>query len=95
VNLTQIAETFDTEAKEASVYRRIQWFFKEFSFAMTFIVILVSKLFLLSAKCVPIMDRTNWKWGKSGINILTISIEHFGIGIPVFWTVLNTGGSSS
>ena len=33
--------------------------------------------------------------GKSHINILTISIEHFGIGIPVFWTVLDTGGSSS
>jgi hypothetical protein len=41
------------------------------------------------------MDRTNWKWGKSHINILTISIEHFGIGIPIFWTVLSTGGSSS
>jgi hypothetical protein len=95
VNLTQIAETFDTEAKEASAYRRIQRFFKGFSFDMTFIIVLVSKLFLLGSKAVLIMDRTNWKWGKSHINILTISIEHFGIGIPVFWTVLDTGGSSS
>lgn len=95
VNLTQIAEAFQSSAKETSVYRRVQRFFKESSFDMTFIVILVSKLFLLGGKCVLIMDRTNWKWGKSHINILTISIEHFGIGIPIFWSVLNTGGSSS
>ena len=56
VNLTQIAETFDTEAKEASAYRKIQRFFKGFSFD------LVSKLFLLGSKAVLIMDRTNWKW---------------------------------
>lgn len=95
VNLTQIAEAFQSSAKETSVYRGVQRFFKESSFDMTFIVILVSKLFLLGGKCVLIMDRTNWKWGKSHINILTISIEHFGIGIPIFWSVLNTGGSSS
>jgi len=94
VNLTQIAEAFQTPAKEASVYRRIQRFFKEFSFDMTFIIVLVSKLFLLGEKCVLIMDRTNWKWGKAHINILTLSVEHFGIGIPIFWTVLNSGGSS-
>jgi hypothetical protein len=94
VNLTQIAEAFQTSAKETSVYRRIQRFFKEFSFDKTFIIILVSKLFLLGEKCVLIMDRTNWKWGKSHINILTLSVEHFGIGIPIFWTVLNSGGSS-
>ena len=95
VNLTQIAEAFQSSAKEESVYRRIQRFFKDYSFDMSFVVILVSKLFLLGAKCVLIMDRTNWKWGKSDINILTISIEHFGIGIPIFWAVLNTGGASS
>jgi len=95
VNLTQIAEAFQSSAKEESVYRRVQRFFKEFSFDMTFIVILVSKLFMLGEKCVLIMDRTNWKWGKSHINILTISIEHFGIGIPIFWAVLSTGGNSS
>lgn len=94
VNLTQIAEAFQTPVKEASAYRRIQRFFKGFSFDMTFIIVLVSKLFLLGEKCVLIMDRTNWKWGKSHINILTLSVEHFGIGIPIFWTVLNSGGSS-
>ena len=95
VNLTQIAETFQGAAKEDSSYRRIQRFFKEFSFDMSFIVILVSKLFIMGEKCVLIMDRTNWKWGKTHINIFMISIEHFGIAIPLFWTILDKGGSSS
>ena len=95
VNLTQIAEAFQTAAKEESVYRRIQRFFKEFSFDTSFIVILVSRLFMMDEKCVLILDRTNWKWGKTHINVLMLSIEHFGIGIPLFWTVLGGGGTSS
>lgn len=95
VNLTQIADAFQNSAKQISSYRRIQRFFKSFSFDMSFIVILVSKLFMLDEKFVLIMDRTNWKWGKKNINILMLSIEHFGIGIPLFWTVLNKDGTSS
>jgi hypothetical protein len=95
VNLTQIAAAFQSDATEASSYRRIQRFFKNFSFDLSFIVVIVSKLFLMNEGCVLIMDRTNWKWGKKDINILMLSIEHFGIGIPIFWMVLKKGGSSS
>lgn len=95
VNLTQIAEAFRASAKEESSYRRIQRFFKEFSFDMSFIVILALRLFLMGGKGVLILDRTNWKWGKAHINILMLSIEHFGIGIPLFWTILNNGGTSA
>ena len=95
VNLTQISETFPTSAKQASSYRRVQRFFSSFSFDMSFIVILVSKLFTMGEKCVLIMDRTNWKWGKSHINVLMLSVEHFGIAIPLFWMVLDKGGTSS
>lgn len=96
VNLTQIAEAFQTPVKQASSYRRVQRFFSSFSFDMSFIVVLVSKLFTMGEKCVLIMDRTNWKWGKSDINILMISVEHYGISFPLFWSVLdNKGGTSS
>jgi transposase len=49
----------------------------------------------MDEKCVLIMDRTNWKWGKKTINILMLSIEHFGIAIPLFWTILDKDGTSS
>lgn len=95
VNLTQIAQAFQSPVKEESVYRRVQRFFKEFSFDMSFIVVLACKFFTWGEKCVLLLDRTNWKWGKTHINILVLSIEHLGIGIPIFWSVLNKGGSSS
>ncbi len=95
VNLTQIAQAFQSLAKEESVYRRLQRFFKEFSFDMSFITVLACKFFTWGEKNVLLLDRTNWKWGKTHINILVLSIEHLGIGIPIFWSVLNKGGSSS
>ena len=95
VNLTQIAEAFQSDSKEESSYRQIQRFFKGFSFDMSFIVILCFKLFVISEKWTLIMDRTNWKWGKKPINILMLSVEYFGIGIPLFWEVLDSGGTSS
>src|SRR5690606_2462255 len=95
VNLTQISQAFRSSAKEESVYRRIQRFFSGFSFDMSFIVILACKFFTWGEQCVLLLDRTNWKWGKTDINILVLSIEHLGIGIPVFWTVLKKGGTSS
>lgn len=95
VNLTQIAQAFHSSAKEESVYRRIQRFFKDFSFDMSFIAVLACKFFTWGEPCVLLLDRTNWKWGKTPINILVLSIEHLGIGIPIFWVVLKTGGSSA
>ena len=94
VNLTQIAEAFQTTAKGESSYRRIQRFFKEFSFDMSFIVVLVLNFFTLDGKFTLIMDRTNWKWGKKHINIFMLSVEHFGIGIPLFWMVLDSAGNT-
>src|SRR5690242_19056097 len=95
VNLTQIAQAFCSSAKEESVYRRIQRFFGGFSFDMSFIVILACKFFTWEEQCILLLDRTNWKWGKTHIKILVLSIEHLGIGIPIFWTVLRKGGTSS
>lgn len=94
-NLTQIAQACRSSAKEESVYRRIQRFFQSFSFDMSFIAVLACNFFTWGEPCVLLLDRTNWKWGKIHINILVLSIEHFGIGIPIFWMALKTGGNSS
>ena len=62
VNLTQIAVVFQLDATEASSYRRIQRFFINFSFDLSFILGIVSKLFLVDEGFVLIKDRTNWRW---------------------------------
>ena len=61
VNLTQVAQAFNSSAKEESVYRRIQRFFGDFSFDMSFIVILACQFFTWGEQCVLLLDRTNWK----------------------------------
>lgn len=94
VNLTQIAAAFQTSVKEESSYRRICRFFTGFSFDMSTIVLLVLQLFPLDDKYILTLDRTNWKWGKTPINILMLSVAYLGISIPLFWVVLDLEGNS-
>lgn len=94
VNLTQIAAAFQTGVKEESSYRRICRFFTGFSFDMSTIVLIVLQLFPLENKHILTLDRTNWKWGKTPINILMLSVAYLGISIPLFWVVLDLEGNS-
>jgi hypothetical protein len=94
INLTQVASAFKSEVKEGSSYRRVCRFFTNFTFDLSGIVPLVFRLFPIGNKCTLILDRTNWKWGKTPINILALSIAYRGIGIPLFWVVLNLEGNS-
>lgn len=95
INLTQIAAAFQAEVKEESCYRRVCRFFTEFSFDMSTIVLIILHIFPLGEKYLLILDRTNWKWGKTPINILMLSIAYKGIAIPLFWAVLDLEGNSS
>lgn len=69
INLIQIASSFKAEVKEEASYRRVCRFFTNFTFDMSAIVLLIFRLFPLGDKCTLILDRTNWKWGKTPINI--------------------------
>jgi len=84
INLTQIAAAFQTDCQEESAYRRVCRFFSNFSFDLSAIAPFVLKLFPFDQKCTLILDRTNWKWGKTPINILMLSIAYKGISIPFF-----------
>ena len=94
INLAQIATAFQTDSKAESAYRRICRFFTDFSFDLSSIAPLILKWFPLDQKCVLILDRTNWKWGKTPINILMLSIAYKGISIPFFWSVLDLEGNT-
>jgi hypothetical protein len=95
VNLTQIASAFKTKSKEESAYRRVCRFFTTFTFDMSVIVPLVIRMFPLGGKYLLILDRTNWKWGQTPINILMLSVAYKGISIPLLWVVLDLEGNSS
>ncbi len=43
-----------------------------------------------------IMDRTNWKFGKTSINFLVLSVNWKNLAIPIYWIMLdNKGGNSN
>ena len=96
-NLSDIATTFSGKAKTESCYKRLQRF-----------LIWVSKLeiykiklakFILShikdEKLIISIDRTNWKFGSSHINIFVIAVFYKGISIPLYWMNLNKAGNTN
>ena len=95
VNLNKIACSMSSNAEQTSRYRRIQRFFAEFSIDFDMIAAFIFKLFFISGgKWYLTMDRTNWQWGKSDINILTLAVVFKGVAIPIYWELLDKQGNS-
>lgn len=93
VNLAKISCLIGSKAKIPSRYRRLQRFFQHFKIDLGLISRFVFQLFGFD-KVYLTMDRTNWKWGKSHINILMLGIVYKGIAIPIFWVILGKAGNS-
>lgn len=95
VNLDRLADGIASDANKESRYRRLQRFFALFSIDFDTIAGFIFKLFFTAGgKWYLTMDRTNWKWGKSDINILTLAIAYKGIAIPIYWELLDKAGNS-
>ena len=96
VNLTSIAVAICSQSKVESEYRKLQRFFAKVEICYVCLAKLIIKLAKLeSDKWVLVLDRTNWKFGKLDINILVLSIDCSGIGVPILWSMLNNNGGSS
>lgn len=94
VNLVKLACAFNSGAKVDSRYKRIQRFFSTFTIDMSVVAGWVMDVFGLD-KVYLSMDRTNWKWGKTDINILMLSAVYKGIAFPVLWSLLDKAGNSN
>lgn len=89
VNLTILATENLSGAKNESCYRRFQRFFLESALPISAIGrFILGKIPKPEHGWVLSMDRTNWKYGKRHINILTIGIVVNKIAIPIAWKVL-------
>jgi hypothetical protein len=69
-------------------YRRLNRFFQKFRFDKLVLGKLLMN-FLPDGKLVLSIDRTNWKFGKTHINILMLSALDNGVGKPIIWTLLD------
>jgi hypothetical protein len=95
VNLNKIACSMSSNTEQSSRYRRVQRFFADFAIDFDMIAGFIFKLFFASGgKWYLTMDRTNWQWGKSDINILTLAVVFKGIAIPLYWELLDKRGNS-
>ncbi|HEY2566796.1 MAG TPA: hypothetical protein VGH95_03725 [Candidatus Aquirickettsiella sp.] len=75
VNLSEIAVAFASRAEISSRYKRLQRFFAQFKFDYSQIARWIFKLFFSGNKSYYLtIDRTNWYWGKSKINIFVLGI---------------------
>jgi len=89
VNLTILATGNLAGAKNESCYRRFQNFFLKCPIPHPAIGrLILAKIPKPSAGWMLSMDRTNWKYGKRHINILTIGVVINKVAIPIVWKVL-------
>ena len=89
VSLVWLSKHPNTGAKSGSVLRRFERFFAQAVITPK----LIGSLILALAPKPPggwvlAMDRTNWKFGKQHINILTVTIILGKVGLPIAWLVL-------
>lgn len=97
INLRGIAVAFGGNALIDSRYRRVRRFFAQFTINKDTIARWVFALFFSHSteKLLLTIDRTNWQWGKSKINILMLGIKYEGVSIPLLWTLLNKAGNAT
>ena len=96
VSLWRLAAHVRTDAKIDSVRRR---FYRFFQFVRLDVAlgarIVVSLLGLEGKPWTLAIDRTNWEFGRAAINILMVSVEWRGIGVPLIFTLLPKAGNSN
>ena len=94
--LWRLAAYVASAAQTDSVRRRFYRFFQFVRLDSTLAAHVVVELLGLCGKpWVLAIDRTNWDFGKTTINILMISVTWNGTGIPLIWMLLPTAGNSN
>ena len=95
VNLTHIAAERPARAKVASTYRRLQRFFQQVILPDDWSVGIVMALIGNPSRWYLCLDRTNWKIGKSDVNVLVLAVVTERYRVPLMWSFLNHSGNST
>lgn len=95
VNLAELSTAFSGAASQASHYKRLQRFFRHFELDYYDWAHLVVSLMAIPEPWVLSLDRTQWQFGQTVFNVLTLGIVHEGVAIPVLWWMLDKKGNSN
>ena len=95
VNLSEVAVAMATNASTESNYKRLQRFLKEVFLDPDAFARLMGQLIPVDDKWVLTLDRTNWKFGKTNINILLLGVACNGASFPLMFRILAKQGNSN
>ncbi|MCS3658821.1 IS4 family transposase [Salinibacter ruber] len=93
-NLAELAVVMKPEVETDSTYRRLQRFFAGFEFGYQRLGRFLLDLVPTEPPYVAVLDRTEWHFGQTAVNVLMVGIAEGGIAYPVAWSVLDHGGGS-
>jgi len=93
---SKLSKVINPVVLQDSNFKRIQRFMRYFEFSRKGYIQFVWHLFVKKHNWVALsIDRTNWKFGTSNINILMIGISYRGTAIPLIWKLLDKRGNSN
>ncbi len=95
VNYQALAEQIGRKATTSSNFKSIQRFMKSDCISMYHVASMIHDMIAIKGKYVLIMDRTNWKFGDTNINILMLAIKHDNIAYPLMFKLLDKKGNSN
>lgn len=93
VNFVKVSAGFDSPSLASSCMRRIQRFMAEAELPMKLASSLIFNMLPIKGKLILVMDRTNWKFGNSNINILMLGVAYRAIAIPLLFKMLDKRGN--
>lgn len=95
VTFEKLANAFDTKTSSESSLRRIQRFIASYSLDPDLIARLIFNLLPKQDKLILSIDRTNWKFGQTNINIFMLGVVYKGVAFPLLFTMLDKRGNSN
>jgi hypothetical protein len=95
VGFEKLANAFDNEALAASSLRRVQRFIANYVLDPDLIAKLIFSLLPEKGNLKLSIDRTNWKFGQTDINIFMLGVTYKGVAFPLLFKMLGKRGNSN
>lgn len=95
VGFEKLANAFDNESLAASSLRRIQRFIAHYALDSDLIAKLIFGLLPEKKDLKLSIDRTNWKFGQTDINIFMLGVTYKGLAFPLIFKMLSKRGNSN
>jgi len=91
----KLAVSFDADVMVSSSLQRIQRFMSDYLLDTDLIARFVFALLPNKPPYRLVLDRTNWKFGTTNINILVLAVGCHGVAIPILFKMMPKFGNSS